>query len=51
MSKENEAPPVRGSKWLVHLPIGGGGARGILMLSSNLLKSQISMLGGGGLEI
>ena len=70
--KINEAPPIGGSKWFAHLPIGGGGswnfdaefkfakiqnshvegggAHGILMLSSNLLKSKIPMLRVGLME-
>ena len=44
--ESNEVPPVGGSKWFAHLPIGG--AHGILMLSSNLLKSKIPMLRVGG---
>ena len=45
---QNEAPPVGGSKWFAHLPLGGGRGSWNLMLSSNLLKSKIPMLRGGG---
>ena len=49
LKKIKRGTPSRGLKVVrAFTNFGGGGAHGILMLSSNLLMSKIPMLGGGG---